>query len=179
MEAHAALASLQSPIAIESFGIGAKVRLPGESASTPNVYEFETPYLTMIKDLETKNITKYESNGILPMLRRDALVKNCPHRWLLSGMPHFDLIISFEHRVFDSLVTVIENSPSPNHRPSHVINFHTPDNAKDAATTATAVVELISRLADRGSDWPQFIQDDVQQFPNSAKREIIHRVCYY
>lgn len=35
--------------------IGSKVRLPGESASTPNIYEFGTPYHTMVKDLTNKN----------------------------------------------------------------------------------------------------------------------------
>lgn len=34
---------------------GSKVRLPGESATTPNIYEFGTHYSFMVNDLTRKN----------------------------------------------------------------------------------------------------------------------------
>lgn len=35
--------------------IGSRVRLPGESATTPNIYEFGTHYSYMVNDLTRKN----------------------------------------------------------------------------------------------------------------------------
>ena len=59
MEAHAVLQRAQWPISIASYGVGGKVRLPGETAHTPNVYDFGTPYTAMIADLRNKNQRRY------------------------------------------------------------------------------------------------------------------------
>ena len=58
MEAHAILQRQQWPISLHSYGVGGKVRLPGETAHTPNVYDFGTPYTTMIADLRSKNLKR-------------------------------------------------------------------------------------------------------------------------
>ena len=55
MEAHALLRRQHWPIELSSYGVGGKVRLPGETAHTPNVYDFGTPYTSMIADLRRKN----------------------------------------------------------------------------------------------------------------------------
>lgn len=44
---------------VSSYGVGSKIRLPGETIEKPNVYEFGTPYDIMSKDLERKNATLY------------------------------------------------------------------------------------------------------------------------
>jgi RNA polymerase II subunit A C-terminal domain phosphatase SSU72 len=179
MEAHAILQASAFPLTIGSYGVGAKVRLPGELASTPNVYDFGTAYSIMVADLERKNRARYEKNGILPMLRRDEGVKNAPERWIGVGMPHYDIIITFEHRVFDSLTTIIEHARGVPNRTSHVINFHTPDNTKDAANAAVSVNQFIKSIVARGHEWPIYLEQDLAEFEERENRELLHRILYY
>lgn len=69
---------------MESFGTGIKVKLPGQSASEPNVYEFGTPYTVMHNDLRQKAEDYYQKRGLLGMLERNAGVKLAPERWQLA-----------------------------------------------------------------------------------------------
>ena len=72
---------LDVQLQVGSFGVGGHVKLPGPSAKEPNVYTFETPYKTMIEDLEKKDRNLYTRNGILNMLRRNMGIKVAPQRW--------------------------------------------------------------------------------------------------
>jgi len=68
MEAHARLSNKGFNVA--SFGTGDKVKLPGPSASQPNIYEFGTSYSEIWTDLAQKDEALYKQNGILHMLDR-------------------------------------------------------------------------------------------------------------
>ena len=47
-----------------------QVKLPGPSASQPNIYEFGTSYSEIWTDLSRKDEALYKQNGILHMLDR-------------------------------------------------------------------------------------------------------------
>lgn len=48
---------------------------------------------------------RYKRNGLLPMLKRNTSVKLAPQRWQdNAGDGLFDVIFSFEERVFDLIV---------------------------------------------------------------------------
>jgi len=68
MEAHVRLSKKGFNVA--SFATGDKVKLPGPSASLPNIYEFGTSYSDIWTDLQGKDEALYKQNGILHMLDR-------------------------------------------------------------------------------------------------------------
>ncbi len=66
---------------VESYGTGQKVKLPGQTAHEPIVFDFGTPYAAMLKDLQQRSEEYYRKRGILRMLERDASIKEAPERW--------------------------------------------------------------------------------------------------
>ena len=66
---------------VESFGVGNHVKLPGPSASQPNIYPFGTPYQDILNDLTAKSTEIYTQNGLLPMMQRNMGIKLAPERW--------------------------------------------------------------------------------------------------
>ena len=66
---------------VESYGTGAKVKLPGESLESPNVYEFGTKYTFMLEDLQSKSEEYYRKRGLIQMLERNSSIKGAPERW--------------------------------------------------------------------------------------------------
>ena len=66
---------------VESFGTGQKVKLPGQSATEPIIYDFGTPYTAMVRDLQQRAEEHYRKRGIIQMLERNASVKDAPERW--------------------------------------------------------------------------------------------------
>ena len=66
---------------VESFGVGNHVKLPGPSASQPNIYPFGTPYQDIFNDLTAKSTEIYTQNGLLPMMQRNMGIKRAPERW--------------------------------------------------------------------------------------------------
>lgn len=43
------------PEQLQSYGTGSQVKLPGQSATTPNVYDFGVKYSDMFADLKKQN----------------------------------------------------------------------------------------------------------------------------
>lgn len=46
---------------------------------------------------------RYKQNGVLNMLERNMKVKTAPEQWHAEAMQHFNIIITFEERVFESV----------------------------------------------------------------------------
>ncbi len=113
VEAHATLLN-KGYKHVFSYGTSNQCKLPGPSIDKPNVYNFGTPYKKIYEDLKRQNpelyafITvqltlRYKSNGLLNMLERNMRVKEAPERWQEESK-HFDIIVTFEDRVFDTVV---------------------------------------------------------------------------
>jgi RNA polymerase II subunit A C-terminal domain phosphatase SSU72 len=68
------------------------------------MYKFGTPYSDIYKDLKMKDQAMYTRNKVLPMIRRNMDVKLAPERFQDCKNKSFDLIITYEARVFDILV---------------------------------------------------------------------------
>lgn len=66
---------------MQSYGVGARVKLPGPTQKEPNVYEFGTPYEQIYNELKSKDKDLYTRNGLLNMLERNMSVKHAPQRW--------------------------------------------------------------------------------------------------
>ena len=88
---------------MRSFGSGNHVKLPGAHPSQPNIYDFNTTYDEMYKDLLVKDRQLYTQNGLLHMLDRNRRIKPRPERFQ-SCKERFDVIVTCEERVYDQVL---------------------------------------------------------------------------
>jgi RNA polymerase II subunit A C-terminal domain phosphatase SSU72 len=168
MEAHHLF--LKNKYQPRSFGTGQKVKLPGESVNTPNVYaaphksvhpffsllnsmttfftnryDFGTPYENIYQDLYKKNKHRYEKNGMLRMVDRDSKIKEAPERWHDEAST-FELVISFDRMVFDAIIDDVTHRKRDRVGVLHVVNVETKDTHEEAANGAMAALDLMDRV---------------------------------
>jgi RNA polymerase II subunit A C-terminal domain phosphatase SSU72 len=181
MAAHKVLQDLGNYPNVYSYGVGSKVRLPGETKETPNEYEFGTPYTDILADLTAKNKAQYEKMGILEMLRRDVTIKNHPEKWQRENEVRFDLVFAFEKRVYDIIIADLENRPVyPNAmlRPVHVINIHTTDTTTEAVHGAEHCRDLVERICEH-EDWENEVSGILDNFEARNKKHVHHAIMFY
>ena len=144
MEAHRELAL--RGYAVRSYGTGSSVKLPGRSIHEPVIFPFNMPYEQMREQLNTRDPVLYKDNGVLAMLDRNSKVKRAPEQWKDSRGP-FDIIITFEERVFRTVLEDFISSRSPViFAPCYIINLEVPDTHIAAAAGAKLAVELVDAL---------------------------------
>ena len=88
---------------VRSFGTGKEVKLPGPSLQLPNIYDFNTTYEHMFKDLSNKDRMLYTQNGILHMLDRNRRIKSKPERFQ-EFTDQFEVVFTVEERIFDQVL---------------------------------------------------------------------------
>ena len=74
----AAASSVVAPPQVSSFGVGGHVKLPGPSATEPNVYTFGTPYAVILGDLQRKDAELYTRNRLLQARAQPAAQCQAP-----------------------------------------------------------------------------------------------------
>lgn len=165
-----------------SFGTGAKVKLPGESVNTPNVYDFGTPYETILKDLRKKNERRYEKNGMLRMVDRDSKIKDAPERWHDEQTAQFDLVVTFDRIVFEAVVDEVTHRPRREGvgiAPVHVVNVETKDTHEEAANGALAALDLVERINAHYDEWQDQIQTLLDEVEQKSGLSLLHACLYY
>ena len=192
MEAHARLAN--KGYNVLSFGTGDKIKLPGPSASQPNVYEFGTLYSEIWADLVGKDEAMYKQSGILHMLDRNRTIKPAPER-LQDSHRQFDLILTAEERVFDQvLLLLLSCSLHPllflqvlehfagrgggEEGVVHVVNMDIQDNQEEATIGAFFFHEMV-QLFSQSTDLDNEIDEILQDFEVKCKRPLLHSVLFY
>ncbi|CAH0557357.1 unnamed protein product [Brassicogethes aeneus] len=174
MEAHGFLS--KKGFNVKSYGTGEKVKLPGEAADKPNVYEFGTTYDEIFKDLQNKNKTLYTENGILHILERNKRIKSTPERFQ-DTKEKFDLLITCEEKVYDQVLehmdsaTVVENSIV------HVINFDITDNLDEATVGAFLIGDLCSLIVN-AEDLDDDIEEVLAGFEEKNQKKILHSIVF-
>lgn len=144
MEAHRELAL--RGYSVKSYGTGSSVKLPGRSAVEPVIFPFNMPYEQMRDELQKRDPILYSNNGVLSMLDRNAKIKKAPEQWR-DAQDRFDVIITFEERVFKAVVEDFISSRSPSvFSPGYVINLEVRDTHADAAAGAKLAVDLIEAI---------------------------------
>ncbi|KAL2609069.1 hypothetical protein R1flu_027642, partial [Riccia fluitans] len=177
MEAHFLLK--KQGLDVSSYGTGAHVKLPGPSIREPNVYTFGTPYGVMFDDLKRKDPELYKRNGLLHMLKRNLGVKDAPQRWQDNAADGaFDVIFTFEERVFDIVIEDLENREQRLMKSVLVINLDVKDNHGEAANGARLVLDLCRKLESADS-WEDEIDEIIRQFEKQHRRRLIYTVSFY
>ncbi|KAH9533531.1 hypothetical protein CY35_18G057300 [Sphagnum magellanicum] len=179
MEAHAVLK--KEGMDVSSYGTGAHVKLPGPSIRQPNVYAFGTPYRFIFDDLKRKDpdLIRYKRNGLLQMLKRNLSVKEAPQRWQDNAEDGaFDVVFTFEERVFDMVIEDLENRETRLLKTVLVINLDVKDNHEEAAVGAKLALDLCQRL-ELVDTWEDEIDDIIRLFEKQHKRRLIYTICFY
>ena len=175
---------------LHSYGTGHHVKLPGPTASEPNVYKFGTPYAQIYEELAERDKDLYTRNGVLAMLEHNAKVKKCPESW--QNRPeeekYFDLVLTFEARVESAILDDIEASKTSDLvgesdsgclRACHVVNLNIKDNHEDSAAGASLMSQFMAMLAECSSDWQENIDTIVQKFYETTGRTLFHTLTTY
>uniref|UniRef100_A0A7C8ZTI3 RNA polymerase II subunit A C-terminal domain phosphatase SSU72 n=1 Tax=Opuntia streptacantha TaxID=393608 RepID=A0A7C8ZTI3_OPUST len=177
MEAHSLLK--RQGFDVSSYGTGAHVKLPGPSIREPNVYEFGTPYKQMFEELRRKDPELYKRNGILPMLKRNSSVKLAPQRWQDNAADgSFDVVITFEEKVFDMVVEDLHNREPVLMKPVLIINLEVKDNHEEAAVGARLTLELCQEL-EATESWEENIDEIISSFERHNRRKIFYTISFY
>lgn len=177
MEAHAQF--LKQGMDVSSYGTSTRVKLPGPSIAEPNVYEFGTPYRVMFDDLRRRDPNLYKRNGILQMLKRNLNVKKAPQRWQDNAADGaFDVVLTFEERVFDSVVEDLQNREQMSMKTALVVNLDVKDNHESAAVGAKLALDLCQKL-ELSDMWEDAIESIIQRFEKEHRRKLIYTICFY
>lgn len=177
MEAHSLLK--RQGFDVSSYGTGAHVKLPGPSIREPNVYEFGTPYKQMFEELRRKDPELYKRNGILPMLKRNSSVKLAPQRWQDNAADgSFDVVITFEEKVFDMVVEDLHNRDPVLMKPVLIINLEVKDNHEEASVGARLTLELCQEL-EATESWEENIDEIISSFERHHRRKIFYTIAFY
>lgn len=144
MEAHRELAL--RGYSVRSYGTGSSVKLPGRTAMEPVIFPFNMPYEQMRDELQERDGALYTANGVLQMLDRNSKIKKAPEQWR-DARERFDVIITFEDRVFRTVVDDFITTRSPSvFAPGYVVNLEIRDTHLDAAYGAKMAVELVEAM---------------------------------
>ncbi|CAN1217803.1 RNA polymerase II subunit A C-terminal domain phosphatase SSU72 [Linum perenne] len=178
MEAHALLK--RHGFNVSSYGTGSQVKLPGPSIREPNVYDFGTPYKHMFEELRRKDPELYKRNGILPMLKRNLSVKLAPQRWQENAADGaFDVVISFEEKVFDMVVEDLHNRDHVRLKTVLVINLEVKDNHEEAAVGARLTLDLCEAIEGGANAWEESIDEIIPAFEAKHRRKLLYSISFY
>ncbi|ESO08240.1 hypothetical protein HELRODRAFT_75246 [Helobdella robusta] len=175
MEAHNFLN--KKGLNVRSFGSGTHVKLPGLTPDRPNIYDFNTTYDDMYRDLMNKDKQMYTQNGLLHMLDRNRRIKPKPERFQTSK-EKFDVIICCEERVYDQILEDIENREKLDISPVHIINIDIQDNHEEATVGAIMICELCT-LLNQCEDLDNEIDELLQEFEHQCRRTLLHTIAFY
>lgn len=177
MEAHCLLK--REGFDVSSYGTGQHVKLPGPSLREPNVYDFGTPYKLMFDELRRKDPDLYKRNGILPMLKRNLAVKHAPQRWQDNADDGpFDVVISFEEKVFDMVIEDLHNRDQPLKKPVLAINLEVKDNHEEAAIGGRLALALCLEI-EAVECWEDTIDNVINNFERKNRRKLLYSISYY
>ncbi|KAF2072779.1 hypothetical protein CYY_005901 [Polysphondylium violaceum] len=169
---------------VRSFGTSAHCKLPGPSIDKPNVFPFGTAYQSIYDSLKHQNVDLYTQNGILNMLERNIRVKLAPERWQEEVKQKFDLVFTFDQRVYDMVIDDLAQRDIGGTgliQPIHVINLQVKDTHEEAVGGALHAYDIYTTLSkfddwdDSKLDWDEVLD----QFYKKTGRQLLHCLMFY
>ena len=176
MEAHKV--ALNAGLDVKSYGAGNRVKLPGASRDNPNVFEFgRVTYKDIYDKLMAEDEKLYTRNGLKDMLERNMTIKPAPQRWQDSEVD-VDVVVCFEERVFDNVVSDLKGRVGGSGEPLLVINLDVVDSHEEALNAAPHALKLCEMI-DASDDWECECDEIMDKFAAEAGRRPIYTVCFY
>ncbi|KAJ6233620.1 RNA polymerase ii subunit a c-terminal domain phosphatase [Anaeramoeba flamelloides] len=165
---------------VSSFGTNNEVRLPGKSISSQNVYNFGTPYEDMIHDLATDDLEFYSSNKILDMLERNKKIKRAPERIQSVEQLNFDLVITYENKVFEKVIIDYHKRTKRihSHKPSFLVNLETIDSQQEAELCAKKTLDLVKKF-EKYDNYEDNFEKLIEEFEEQINHNILYSVLFY
>ncbi|KAL6063837.1 RNA polymerase II subunit A C-terminal domain phosphatase [Balamuthia mandrillaris] len=162
-----------------SYGTSSSVKLPGPAIDKPNVYSFGTPYRQMFEDLRAQNPELYKQNGVLRMLERNMKVKEAPEQWQKETRHRFNIVVTFEDRVYEAVMDDMFSRGNKTFEPMHLINLPTKDNAEEALVSGSLTLKLCKEIL-KSPDWEQTFERTLEEFQMQHNRPgLMHCVLFY
>ena len=176
MEAHKV--ALNAGLDVKSYGAGNRVKLPGASRDNPNVFEFgSVTYKDIYDKLMAEDEKLYTRNGLKDMLERNMTIKPAPQRWQDSEVD-VDVVVCFEERVFDNVVSDLKGRVGGSGEPLLVINLDVVDSHEEALNAAPHALKLCEMI-DASDDWECECDEIMDKFAAEVGRRPIYTVCFY
>jgi len=152
---------------VRSYGTSQQCKLPGPSIDKPNVFPFGTQYKVMYETLKAQNPELYKANGILTMLERNMRVKPAPERFQ-EDPAHFDLILTFDQRVFDIVVEDLQTRDGGGREPAHVVNLQVKDTHEEATIGAAHSLQFVQMIEKAGESWEDLMDSILEEFQDKV-----------
>mmetsp|Transcript_16864 Transcript_16864/g.23466 ORF Transcript_16864/g.23466 Transcript_16864/m.23466 type:complete len:112 (-) Transcript_16864:2615-2950(-) len=111
------------------------------------------------------------------MLDRNSRVKEAPERWQ-EEKGRFDIVITFEDRVFDIVNEDVANRDTGNCDVVHVFCINTKDNHEEAALGAQQALVLLQMLHEN-ENWDDRLDTILDEFYKKTSKSILHNVLFY
>jgi RNA polymerase II subunit A C-terminal domain phosphatase SSU72 len=134
-----------------SYGTSTVIKLPGESATAPNLYDFSQTYREIYEDLLSKNEAYYRENGLLYLLERNMRIKEKPENFFERG-EEFDLVITCEEKVFSTIFNHYSLIKPTGRRRFLMVNFDIKDTQADAIVGANEIYEFVTIVLQHAGD---------------------------
>ena len=110
------------------------------------------------------------------MLTRNAQIKTAPEKWQ-ENINHFDVVITFEDRVFDAVIESMIANQTMYDRPTHIININVKDTPEEAERNAKYIAEFAKRL-NESEDWENDVQREIVKFEEQYGEKLMHLVLF-
>lgn len=110
------------------------------------------------------------------MLKRNANVKLAPEKFQYNH-DAFDLIFTFEDRVFEAVLEDLQSRPLRYNRVCHILNLNVKDNHEEAEKGASICVDFLKQVMQM-DDWEHELSSVVAQFENVLSQKLLHVVMF-
>ncbi|EFA83602.1 hypothetical protein PPL_02668 [Heterostelium album PN500] len=165
---------------IRSFGTSGNCKLPGPSQDRPNIFPFGTPYQSIHESLRQQNQELYTQNGILNMLERNQRVKLAPEKWQEEQLARFDIVFTFDQRVFDMVVDdLTQRDITAPMQPVHIVNLQVKDTHEEAAGGASHALQLLNLIDETEDNWEDSMDDILEKFYRKTGRQLLYTLMFY
>lgn len=111
------------------------------------------------------------------MLDRNRRLKLAPERFQ-NCQEQFEVLITCEERVFDSVCEFFDSKGSTANIPVHIINIDITDNHDEAVKGAFIISDLVTQLA-KSSDLDNEIDDIIAMVEEHTDKNFLHCIMFY